>query len=125
MKRKVLIALCTLTTLVRCGIFDTYISYRYGTSTLNLDTARFPYEIEQPEAPISVDNTYVYTQTNRENDRMIDLVHCYAMRNGLYGDPKEVHILWTRLDLSTEDELRQGMAKDLYQLVVPAEERFS
>ena len=71
-----------------------------------------------------MDNTYVYSGVSGEDGGMIDLVHCYAMRNGLYGDPKEVHIVWTRLDLSEENELRQGSANDLYQLVVPTEERF-
>ena len=86
-----------LTPRVKADIFDTFVSYRHGSNDFNIDTARFPYETEIKRAPASIDEVHVYTQSHDE-DGSIDVVHCYSMRNGLYGGPVEARLIWSKLD---------------------------
>ena len=40
----------------------------------------------------------------------IDVVHCYSMRNGMYGTRTEARVFWSRIDFaaSGKDYLRTG-----------------
>ena len=84
------------------SIFDTFIAYRHGTNAVNGDSSRFPYEAE-PDVPDSVENVFAHLSSTKPPSRTadtIDVVHCYSMRNGLYGSPTEAHLLWSRIDFS-------------------------
>ena len=77
-------------------MFDSLVGYRHGTSDVNIDTAVFAFA-DEPDAPESLDELFGYTATSAD-DGTIGLVHCYSMRNGLYGSPKEARVLWSKLN---------------------------
>ena len=52
-------------------------------------------------------------------DGSIDVVHCYSMRNGLYGGPVEARLIWSKLDFSEPDYHRSGHARNEYIVNVP------
>ena len=56
-----MLPLILLFTLARASIFDTFMSYRHGSSDINIDVSTFPYETEIPRAPESIDDAHVYT----------------------------------------------------------------
>ena len=62
-----------------------------------MDTTKNPHEWGEPDAPDSVDDLFGYTATEQV-DGTIDIVHCYSMRNGLFGRETEARVLWTKLD---------------------------
>ena len=94
-------------------IFESLISYRQGSNSINLDSARFPYEEEQPQVPASVEEVFAYTAPSKTDDSKIDVVHAYSMQNGLFGSPEEARVFWTSIDFSTPNELTRGIAKDI------------
>ena len=61
---------------------------------------------------------FAYTASNQGDDS-IDIVHCYSMRNGLYGSPTEARIIWTRLDFSLPDYHRSGHAENVRAVSIP------
>ena len=100
-------------------LFDTIVGYRVGSNGVNVDTARYPHEWEEPDAPASLDDLFGYTSTEQE-DGTIDLVHCYSMRNGLFGREEEARVLWTKLDPTTyQDAYRQGSAEQIQAVTFP------
>ena len=88
-------------------IFDTPMAYRHGENAFNVDTARTSFE-QEPDAPNSLEQAHAYTQSNQ--DGSIDIVHCYSMRNGLYGKSTEAQVVWTRLTFDRDDYHRNGDA---------------
>ena len=67
--------------------------------------------------PASVDEVFGYTAPTKDN--MIDIVHCYSMRNGLYGSPKEARVFWTRLDFSNPDHMKSGSGENIRAISLP------
>ena len=97
--RKLLIAAVVAISRCKADIFDTFVAYRQGSNALNEDPARFPYQTEQLAVPYSVDDVFAQTISS-SSDNKIHIVHCYSMRNGLYGSPVEARLFWTQLDFS-------------------------
>ena len=98
--------------IVQGRLFDSILSYRHGTSAINTDTATYQ-TYEEPEAPDSVDDVFGYTRT--AEDGTISIVHCYSMRNGLYGSPNEARVIWSKVDPSADafsDLYRSGKAEN-------------
>ena len=81
-------------------LFDSIISYRQGNNSINADTATFQYENE-PDVADSVDQNFAFTSSNADDS--INVVHCYSMRNGLYGSPEEARVFWSLIDFSKPD----------------------
>jgi len=108
-----LVSLILLTGLLEARLFDSIVGYRQGSNGVNTDTTKYPHQVEEPVAPASLDNLFGYTSS--QNDRgVIDIVHCYSMRNGLYGGPTEARVFWSRLDPTTyRDSYRQGSAETI------------
>ena len=79
---KRLLSFLLLGSAVQSRIFDSIVGYRVGSNGVNTDTAKYPHEWEEPDAPDSVDDLFGYTATE-QSDGTIDIVHCYSMRNGL------------------------------------------
>ena len=110
-KFAVKILIITLIVTARLGagwFFDSMISYRHGSNTVNIDSA-FRVDESEPDVPGSVDDVFAYTSSNAEDDS-INVVHCYMIRNGLYGSPKEARVIWSLLDFSNPDYHRTGHA---------------
>ena len=68
--------------------------------------------------PGSVDDVFAETFSNPV-DGSIEIVHCYSMRNGLYGSPTEARIYWTKIDFSEPDYLRHGQAENIRTIALP------
>ena len=99
------------------NIFDSFIAYRQGNNSINQDSSSFLYE-DEPEVPASVDNIFAYTASSSESDK-IHVVHCYSMRNGLFGSPTEARIFWSELDFSAPDYSRSGHAENTRAVSLP------
>ena len=78
-----LVSLLFVTQTSDARMFDSIVSYRQGTNAENED-AYTTFGEDQTEVPGSVDNVFGYTAANPENDT-IEVIHCYSMRNGLFG----------------------------------------
>ena len=64
--------------------------------------------------PNSVENIFAHVSVPPGNDRnLINIVHCYSMRNGLYGSSEEARIFWTQLDFSRDDYRRKAHAEEM------------
>ena len=107
--RKLLIAALVAMNWCKADIFDSFVAYRQGNNALNEDPARFPYQTEQLEVPYSVDDVFAQAVSS-SSDNKIHVVHCYSMRNGLYGNAAEARVFWTQLDFSQADYRRSGHA---------------
>lgn len=68
----------------------------------------------------SVEAQFAYTTSDPEKGT-IDVVHCYSMKNGLYGSRTEARIFWTRLDFTNADYHRSGEAQNIRAVTVPIE----
>ena len=60
--------------------------------------------------------------------KSIDVVHCYSMRNGLYGTRTQARVFWSHIDFTKKDYHRNGYAENLQAVAIPIEtqiEQFS
>ena len=57
------------------------------------------------------------------DDGSIDLVHCYSMRNGLYGRQDEARIFWSRIDFSKPNYHRHGEGDNIRAVSIPIKNR--
>ena len=101
-------------------IFDSFVSYRQGTNALNEDTASWQ-NVEEPDVPDSVETQFAYTSSHLSDGEQIDVVHCYSMRNGLYGRRTEARVFWSRIDFSEKDYHRNGQAENVQAVAIPIE----
>ena len=92
--RRIFGHIATFHVVAKARLFDSILSYRHGTSAINKDTT-LQASVE-PDVPESVDDVHSYTATDEQG--IIDVVHCYSMRNGLYGSVSEARVLWTKVD---------------------------
>ena len=122
-QRHVAFFLCALyASVANARLFDSLLSYRHGTGAINSDTSTYQTLVE-PDAPDSLDDLFGYTTTSN-SDGMIQLVHCYSMRNGLYGSPSEARIIWSKVDPDASayaDAYRSGAASHEHLVSLPIE----
>lgn len=119
-RKKLHLVLCVLllSLEVQARLFDSVLSYRHGTSAIDMDISL--QESIEPDVPDSLDDLFAYTAT--DNDGLIDVVHCYSMRNGLYGSASEARILWSKVnpDASAfKDAYRSGLAHHEHVVSLP------
>ena len=101
---------------VLAGIFDSIVSYRYGTNLeTELSSERYEYE-DVPPAPSSVDSAYAHTISSTDQ---IHVVHCYSMREGLEGTVTSATVIWSELSFEPPDEMRIGSAQDIKKVSFP------
>ena len=89
---------------------------------MNIDTSQYGH-LEEPDAPESLDELFGYTATSAE-DGTINIVHCYSMRNGLYGSPKEARVLWSNVNpdpAAFQDAYHTGKAETIRVVSIPIE----
>ena len=110
--------LCHERNLCNSRIFDTFFAYRHGSNSINLDSARFPYE-DEPQVPSSVDDVFGYTAPDADNPSIINIVHCYSIQNGLFGSAKEARVFWSQIDFSRPNEVQRGTAEDIRAISMP------
>ena len=115
-----LAAAALIPTVVQGKIFDSFVSYRQGTSALDEDTASWQ-NVEEPDVPDSVETQFAYTSSHLSDGEQIDVVHCYSMRNGLYGRRTEARVFWSRIDFSKKDYHRNGQAENVQAVAIPIE----
>ena len=72
--------------------------------------------------PGSVDNVFGYTAANSDNET-IEVIHCYSMRNGLFGKATEARVFWTRIDFSNPDNRRSGRAENERKIQIPIDSK--
>lgn len=124
MKKKItqltLLAAALILTIVQGKIFDSFVSYRQGTNALDEDTASWQ-NVEEPDVPDSVETQFAYTSSHLSDGKQIDVVHCYSMRNGLYGRRTEARVFWSRIDFSEKDYHRNGQAENVQAVAIPIE----
>jgi len=59
--------------------------------------------------PYSVDETVAYISAREDS---IHVVHCYSMRNGLFGSVREARVIWSAINFDVASEYRVGSAQD-------------
>lgn len=55
--------------------------------------------------PDSVEAVFAHVSARPDSDQ-IHVVHCYSMRNGLYGKPSEARLFWTQIALGEREDYR-------------------
>ena len=114
---KALLGFILLVSISQARIFDSLVSYRQGGHAVNEDAFTIQGE-EELDVPDSVDNAFGYTKSNAEDDS-IEVVHCYSMRNGLYGKATEARVIWTKIDFSSPTNRRSGVAENERSISIP------
>ena len=110
MKKNLFLLLAAIPHGVLAGVFDSFVSYRYGTNKpTELSGSFYDYEAV-PEAPLSVDEAFAFTKSTNES---IYVVHCYSMRKGLDGEVRSASVIWSELNFEATNEIQIGSAKDV------------
>ena len=113
------LGLILLSLMTRGTFFDSFIGNRIGLNAPFEDTATIVGEDEVMQ-PNSVDKVLVeISSPTTSQGQLMDIVHCYSFRNGLFGKATQAMVFWTRISFENPDYWREGHSHHLSDISLP------